>query len=453
MVQAGFKWMITLLCVLKMKYLIFLLILLLPFVVANNDSFEENISLGNESLENVSFEFAVNDTAENNLTNFTEVFEAVNGSNESIIEEVFNISNESLEELVGSNFSTTMNETNEILAFKILDFFISSFVEGGIYSLDWFEFILSSAHFSGQEYSGDFLVDLTDTPNVEAAGELYSASVGDFGLLAIPVAEISLYCGDGTCNNGETCSTCSGDCGACVVRSSGGGRNVETCDSGYELVEGQCIIIENKTVENKTVEEKELVVYDIVMSLEQTIIENGRDLRAVLDFKLVGNNTFSGNFSFDVLDDNGTNFYSEMMVLEFNESRVFRKVFENIDLEEGLYELVLTVNSSLGVDNQYRVSFEVKSQQVLETVGITGRIIGGVLDNAGYVVLIIVAVLVISFVLFKIRKRPLHKKKRIPNVLNRWKFKRMNRVRYKRGLKYHRKRALSLLKRMGYKYD
>jgi len=32
-----------------------------------------------------------------------------------------------------------------------------------------------------------------------------------------------LYCGDGTCNNGETCSTCSADCGACSTTPSTGG--------------------------------------------------------------------------------------------------------------------------------------------------------------------------------------------------------------------------------------
>ena len=30
-------------------------------------------------------------------------------------------------------------------------------------------------------------------------------------------------CGDGTCNNGETCSSCSKDCGACSTSSGGGG--------------------------------------------------------------------------------------------------------------------------------------------------------------------------------------------------------------------------------------
>jgi hypothetical protein len=33
----------------------------------------------------------------------------------------------------------------------------------------------------------------------------------------------TLFCGDGACNNGETCSTCASDCGACVTTTSSGG--------------------------------------------------------------------------------------------------------------------------------------------------------------------------------------------------------------------------------------
>ncbi|MFH1503504.1 MAG: hypothetical protein ABIE36_02515, partial [Candidatus Diapherotrites archaeon] len=39
-----------------------------------------------------------------------------------------------------------------------------------------------------------------------------------------------LYCGDGTCNNGETCSSCSGDCGICC--GNGVINSGEVCDDG-----------------------------------------------------------------------------------------------------------------------------------------------------------------------------------------------------------------------------
>ncbi len=45
---------------------------------------------------------------------------------------------------------------------------------------------------------------------------------------------VALYCGDGSCNNGETCSSCSGDCGACYVApycGDGTCINQETCSN------------------------------------------------------------------------------------------------------------------------------------------------------------------------------------------------------------------------------
>src|SRR5690606_15796501 len=39
------------------------------------------------------------------------------------------------------------------------------------------------------------------------------------------------YCGDGSCNNGETCSTCPGDCGSCGG-SGGGDGGGGSCPSG-----------------------------------------------------------------------------------------------------------------------------------------------------------------------------------------------------------------------------
>ncbi len=42
----------------------------------------------------------------------------------------------------------------------------------------------------------------------------YSGTKPDIGAIEYTTAQ-TLYCGDGICNNGETCSTCPGDCGVC----------------------------------------------------------------------------------------------------------------------------------------------------------------------------------------------------------------------------------------------
>jgi hypothetical protein len=53
----------------------------------------------------------------------------------------------------------------------------------------------------------------------------------------------ALYCGDGSCNNGETCSTCSADCGGCSSGGSGGGGGTRctenwTCSTWSACVNG-----------------------------------------------------------------------------------------------------------------------------------------------------------------------------------------------------------------------
>jgi len=47
----------------------------------------------------------------------------------------------------------------------------------------------------------------------------------NFNLTSAPACASEAYCGDRSCNNGETCSTCSADCGACSSSSSGGGSS------------------------------------------------------------------------------------------------------------------------------------------------------------------------------------------------------------------------------------
>ncbi|MFA5248636.1 MAG: choice-of-anchor Q domain-containing protein, partial [Patescibacteria group bacterium] len=54
------------------------------------------------------------------------------------------------------------------------------------------------------------------------SGTIDSANVSDITIACSNVA----YCGDGTCNNGETCSTCSTDCGSCPSSGGGGGGSI-----------------------------------------------------------------------------------------------------------------------------------------------------------------------------------------------------------------------------------
>jgi len=58
------------------------------------------------------------------------------------------------------------------------------------------------------------------------------------------------YCGDGACNDGETCSTCSSDCGTCPSPDSGSGGGVSSWRRAPE-------VIENTTIEEET-EKKEI---------------------------------------------------------------------------------------------------------------------------------------------------------------------------------------------------
>jgi len=57
------------------------------------------------------------------------------------------------------------------------------------------------------------------------------------------------YCGDGTCNNGESCATCSADCGACPSTPSGGGGAAITTKTTDFEIDVERIIYITKNIE------------------------------------------------------------------------------------------------------------------------------------------------------------------------------------------------------------
>ena len=57
------------------------------------------------------------------------------------------------------------------------------------------------------------------------------------------------YCGDGSCNNAETCSTCSGDCGQCKVDRQIGNRFAAQCC--YDEIAGGVVLYGKQIIDNR----------------------------------------------------------------------------------------------------------------------------------------------------------------------------------------------------------
>jgi len=75
-----------------------------------------------------------------------------------------------------------------------------------------------------------FLINLVSAGNYGSG--IYG--VGNYGTGTV----ITEYCGDGICNNGETCSSCPGDCGVCSTPSGGSsGGGVPSCTNDWECTD------------------------------------------------------------------------------------------------------------------------------------------------------------------------------------------------------------------------
>ena len=88
---------------------------------------------------------------------------------------------------------------------------------------------------------------------------------------------VAAYCGDGTCNGAEICSTCPADCGACVSPPStggGGGGTTPTLTSSLEITDFNKIISLTKNIEKtETIEIKNTgtkTLTNITLTLEDS---------------------------------------------------------------------------------------------------------------------------------------------------------------------------------------
>jgi hypothetical protein len=73
----------------------------------------------------------------------------------------------------------------------------------------------------------------------------------DLTINTIPTGFVSQYCGDGLCNNGESCSSCSGDCGGCSSGHHSSGGSSSGGSSGGSS-SNTAIVLTNPTTNTNT---------------------------------------------------------------------------------------------------------------------------------------------------------------------------------------------------------
>ncbi|MBR9689900.1 MAG: hypothetical protein GOV01_03325, partial [Candidatus Altiarchaeota archaeon] len=142
-----------------------------------------------------------------------------------------------------------------------------------------------------------------------------------------------LWCGDGKCNNGETCSTCSVDCGSCTTSSGGGGGTVHTVGSFTNPIESNditnVIIDENVTEQNNT-----QVAETNFITGHEILINETMDLVLVQQTRVT--------IADGLMLSDGENYYVGTLVLEEGNYSV-------LNLSDSVESVVIEENSKLGI--------------------------------------------------------------------------------------------------------
>ena len=347
-------------------------------------------------------EDGLNNSGEANFSeeiNETEIFENVSLFNETFELNLTNVTLSPIRDDLASPNETPLDrgnqtgQANETLIMQILDFVISSFIEGSLYSFDFFEFLLDSFVMQGSEYSAEAFTDMMFTPNAQGSGSVYSLTAGSYGLLSTPYVTPS-YCGDSTCDDDEDCSSCSSDCGSCVVEESGGGGG-----GGGGGVVG-----------NVSVEGLPEQLFDITFNLEDISISGVGELFGIVTFESFGTVPTLVNLTFIILNEAGNEIYREEGSITVTTEEVLRWNYETLgELPDGKYTAVLNTLYNVDVFDEFRQEFEIGSG----TRGITGKTIDFIEDfERGGLVEIIIEILVLIGIIYLII-RLLKKRKRL----------------------------------------
>ena len=250
--------------------------------------------------------------------------------------------------------------------------------------------------------------------------------IGSYGIGNV----ISENCGDGICNNGETCSSCSGDCGDCVASSSGGGGG-SSCSYDWQCTswfpsecpvlgiqericmnKGTCTGTSGIPNQNQTcIYEHKEPLFDIFLTLQDNYREicSGEIIKASIKLENYGKIELLDAFmTYWIIDENNS------LIIELKDTRAVtnKKDFE-IELKipeltaEGTYKIYAQINYDKNKTAVAGESFEIlsdKNCRVLSTFNWMYLMYFGI----GIIIILLVLILI---KLFKSRRQKAGKAK------------------------------------------
>ena len=148
-------------------------------------------------------------------------------------------------------------------------------------------------------------------------------------------------------------------------------------------------------------------LFDISLSLENSLIQTSDELSAIVVFENFGAEPTPVELTYIILDEFENEIYREEDSITVEVEEVLRKSFEGLNLAEGKYILVLHTLYNVDVEDEFRQEFEISRGRI----GITGKVIDWTLNNSkkygiavSAIILIILIVGLITWVIIKIFK-------------------------------------------------
>lgn len=103
-------------------------------------------------------------------------------------------------------------------------------------------------------------------------------------------------------------------------------------------------------------------LFDIALIIDEPLISDSRNLKARVTFFSFGTEPTPVDMEFIILNEKGEQLYQTMTQTTIQTEGIHNQTFENLDLTDGKYTLLLKTLYNVDVEDEFRASFEVRGQ-------------------------------------------------------------------------------------------